>query len=43
MENLLINRDHSPLNKNKQSIPLELFDSKRTKFHHVISREIDLF
>ena len=27
MENLLINRDHPPLNKNKQSLPLELFDS----------------
>ena len=24
---LLINRDHPPLNKNKQSLPLELFDS----------------
>ena len=28
MESLLINRDHSPLNTNKQSLPLELFDSK---------------
>ena len=27
MESLLINRDHTPLNKNKQSLPLELFDS----------------
>ena len=27
MESLLINRDHPPLNKNKQSLPLELFDS----------------
>ena len=27
MENLLINRDHPPLNYNKQSLPLELFDS----------------
>ena len=27
MENLLINRHHPPLNKNKQSLPLELFDS----------------
>ena len=27
MENLLINRDHPPFNKNKQSLPLELFDS----------------
>ena len=27
MENLLINRDHPSLNKNKQSLPLELFDS----------------
>ena len=28
MESLLINRDYPPLNKNKQSLPLELFDSK---------------
>ena len=27
MESLLINRDHPPLNKSKQSLPLELFDS----------------
>ena len=27
MESLLINRDHPPLNKKKQSLPLELFDS----------------
>ena len=27
MESLLINRDHPTLNKNKQSLPLELFDS----------------
>ena len=27
MESLLINRDHPPLNKNKQSLPLELFHS----------------
>ena len=27
MESLLICRDHPPLNKNKQSLPLELFDS----------------
>ena len=27
MESLLINRDRSPLNKNKQSLNLELFDS----------------
>ena len=27
MESLLINRDHPPFNKNKQSLPLELFDS----------------
>ena len=27
MDSLLINRDHPPLNKNKQSLPLELFDS----------------
>ena len=27
MESFLINRDHPPLNKNKQSLPLELFHS----------------
>ena len=27
MENLLISRNHPPLNKNKQSLPLEPFDS----------------
>ena len=27
MESRLINRDHPPLNKNKQSLLLELFDS----------------
>ena len=27
METLLINRNHPPLNKNKQFLPLELFDS----------------
>ena len=27
IESLLINRDHPPLNKNKQSLPLEHFDS----------------
>ena len=27
MESLLINTDHCPLSKNKQSLPLELFDS----------------
>ena len=27
MESLIINRDHPPLNKNKPSLPLELFDS----------------
>ena len=26
MESFLINRDHPPLNKNKQSLSLELFD-----------------
>ena len=26
MESLLINRDHPPLNKNKQPLPLELFN-----------------
>ena len=43
MESLLISRDHPPLNKNKQSLPLELFDSQGTKFHHVINHEIDSF
>ena len=43
MESLLINRDHPPLNKNKKSLPLELFDSYGTKFHHMISRKIDSF
>ena len=27
MKSLLINRDYPPLNKNKQSLPLKLFDS----------------
>ena len=27
MESLLINRDHPPLNKNRHSLPLELFDN----------------
>ena len=27
LESLLINRDHPPLNKNKQSLPLEPLDS----------------
>ena len=27
LESFLINRDHSPLNKNKQSLSLKLFDS----------------
>ena len=27
MESLLINRENPPLNKNKQALPLELFDS----------------
>ena len=27
MESLLMNRDHPPLNKKQQSLPLELFDS----------------
>ena len=27
MENLLINRNHPPLNKNKESLPLEFLDS----------------
>ena len=30
MEILLINRDHPPLNKNRHSLPLELFDDWRT-------------
>ena len=30
MESLLINGGHLPLNKNKQSLPLELFDSLGT-------------
>ena len=30
MESLLINRDHPPLNKNRHSLPLELFDDWRT-------------
>ena len=37
MESLLINRDHPPLNKNKQSLLLELFDSYGTEFHHMIA------
>ena len=41
MESLLIDRDHPPLNKNKQYLPLELFDNLGTNFHHMISREID--
>ena len=28
MESLLINRDDPPLNKNKQSLPLEIFERK---------------
>ena len=44
MESLLINKDHPSLNKNKQSLPLELFDSQGTKFHQMmISHEIDSF
>ena len=27
MESLIINRDHPPLNKNNQSLPLKLFDT----------------
>ena len=30
MESLLINRDHPPLNKNRHSLPLELFDDLET-------------
>ena len=33
MESVLNNRDHPPLNKNKQYLPLERFDSSGTKFH----------
>ena len=36
-------RDHPPLKKNKQSLSLELFDSLGTKFHHMISCEVDSF
>ena len=43
MESLLVNKDHPSLNKNKQSLPLELFDSQGTKFHQMISHEIDSF
>ena len=32
MESLLINRDHSPFNKNSQSLPLELFDNKVSSY-----------
>ena len=41
MKSRLINRDHPTLNKNKQSLSLELFDSEGTKFPHMISRKID--
>ena len=30
MESLLINRDHPPLNKSWQSLPLEIFDDRGT-------------
>ena len=41
MESLLINRDHPLLNKSKQSVPLELFDSWGIKFLHMTSYKID--
>ena len=45
MEILLINRDNSPLNKNKnqESLPLEPSGSQGKRFHHTISRNIDPF
>ena len=32
MGNFLINRDHPPLNKNKESLPLELLIAKEQSF-----------
>ena len=43
MESFLINRDHLPSNKNRQSLPSELFDSQGIKFPDIISCEIDSF
>ena len=37
MESLLINRDHPPFNKNRHSLPLELFDDWGTSFYHMIA------
>ena len=42
MKVLLINRDQSPLNRNKKSIPFELFDSQGTKLNHMKNHEIHL-
>ena len=33
MESFLFHRDHPALNKSKQSLPLELYDTYRIKFH----------
>ena len=41
MESLLISRGHLHLNNNNPFLPLEIFHTKVTKFHHMISREID--
>ena len=35
MESLLISTDHPPLNKNKQSLPLQLIHFKELFFYHV--------
>ena len=40
MKVLLINRDQSPLNRNKKSIPFELFDNQGTKLNHMKNHEI---
>lgn len=46
MESLLINGDHSltlpPLNKNRQSLHLELFDNEGTIFYHISHSLIQL-
>ena len=42
MKSLLFKRDHPTLNKNKQSLPVEVLGNKGTKFHHMISHKIDL-
>ena len=41
MESFLISRDDPPLNKNKRSLPLEIFDNYGTKFQNMISGNID--